>query len=51
MLWALSRVRTFRELLATGHAECVALVDAMLAAASGAGNPVPVSAIAAMKPR
>ncbi len=51
MLWAMSRVRPFRELLATGRAECVALVDAMLAAASEAGDPVPVAAIAAMKPR
>ena len=51
MLWAMSRVRTFRELLATGRIECVALVDAMLTAASTAGDPVPVSAIAAMKPQ
>ena len=40
MLWATSRVRTFRELLATGRTECVTLVDAMLAAASTAGDPV-----------
>lgn len=33
MLWGLSRVRPFRELLATGGAECSALVTAMVSAA------------------
>ncbi len=32
MLWSLSHIRSFRVLLATGEAECCALVDAMLAA-------------------
>ena len=46
----MSRVRSFRELLATGKTECVALVDAMVAAAPLAREPVEVSAIEAMKP-
>lgn len=53
VLWAMSRVRSFRELLATGSAECDALVDAMLAA-SRTGVSVPaaaIAAIAAMKPK
>ena len=33
MLWSMSRIRSFRELLATGGAECAALVDIMAAAA------------------
>ena len=45
MLWFMSRIRSFRELLATGEPECRALVDAMLARSS-----TPVPAIAAMKP-
>lgn len=50
MLWFMSRIRSFRELLATGKAECCALVDDMVVAASYAKKPVPVAAIAAMKP-
>jgi 2-dehydropantoate 2-reductase len=50
MLWSMSRVRSFRELLATGKAECIALVDTMVAAASLANGPVVVSDIQAMKP-
>ncbi len=50
MLWSMSRVRSFRELLATGKAECIALVDAMVAAAPLAKRPVAVSDIQAMKP-
>ena len=50
VLWSMSRVRSFRELLATGQAECEALVDAMIAAAPRAGAPVRIAAIAAMKP-
>ena len=50
MLWSMSRVRPFRELLATGEAECRALVDAMVAAAPLAEPPVAVSDIQAMKP-
>ena len=50
MLWLMSRVRSFRELLATGRAECDALVDVMVAAAPLANTPVKVSDIQAMKP-
>ncbi len=50
MLWSMSRVRSFRELLATGKAECRALVDTMVAAAPLAKPPVSVSDIQAMKP-
>ena len=50
MLWFMSRIRSFRELLATGAAECAALVDAMLLAAPLAKTPVAISAIEAMKP-
>ena len=50
MLWSMSRVRSFRELLATGENECRALVDTMVAAASSARPPVPMAAIQAMKP-
>lgn len=50
MLWSMSRVRSFRELLATGEDECGALVDAMTAAASSAGAVASVHAIRAMKP-
>lgn len=50
MLWSLSRLKSFRELLATGAAECRALVDAMVAAAPGAKPPVRVERIEAMKP-
>ncbi len=46
MLWSLSRVKPFRELLATGEGECRALVDAMAAAAT----PVTAPAIRAMRP-
>ena len=50
MLWLLSRVRSFRELLATGENECRSLVDAMLAAAPQAKPTVDASRILAMKP-
>jgi 2-dehydropantoate 2-reductase len=50
VLWSLSRVRSFRELLATGQAEGCALTDAMVAASALAQPPVSTSAIAAMKP-
>ncbi len=49
-LWSVSRLRSFRELLATGEAECRALVET-LAAAALATPPVAVSAIQAMQPR
>ena len=50
MLWSLSRVRSFRELLATGADECRALVDVMTTAASPSNPPVQVARIQAMKP-
>lgn len=52
MLWFMSRIRLFRELLATGEAECCALVDDMAAAAPLVKAPlaVDVSDILAMKP-
>ena len=50
MLWLLSRVRSFRELLASGVDECRALVDVMTAAASQSNPPVQLARIQAMKP-
>lgn len=50
MLWGLSRIRSFRELLATGAGESRALVDVLVAAALRANPPVSAARIAAMKP-
>ena len=50
MLWVVSRITSFRELLATGIGECQALVEVMVAAAARANPPMKVAAIAAMKP-
>ena len=50
LLWSVSRIRSFRELLATGVAECRALVDVMIAAAPRAKPPVATARIEAMKP-
>ena len=50
MLWGLSRIRGFREVLATGRSECQNLVDDMLAAAAQARQPVDLVRIRAMKP-
>lgn len=50
MLWSMSRIRSFRELLATGAGECRALVDAMVAAAPRATPHVRVARIQAMRP-
>jgi 2-dehydropantoate 2-reductase len=50
IFWFMSRIRSFRELLATGKAECCALVEDMLAVAPFAKAPVDVSEIQAMKP-
>lgn len=50
MLWSMSRVRSFRELLATGDAECRALVDVMVAAASLVDPRVAATEIQAMRP-
>lgn len=51
MLWAPSRVRSFRELLATGGAECRALVNEMAQAATAIGRPDLAASIQAMEPR
>ncbi|WP_284944502.1 ketopantoate reductase family protein [Acidisoma cladoniae] len=50
VLWLMSRIRSFRELLATGKAECINLVDVLVAATPSAKAPVNVSAIEAMRP-
>jgi 2-dehydropantoate 2-reductase len=50
MFWSLSRITSFRELLAGGIAECRALVDTMVAAAPQANPAVEVAAIQAMRP-
>ena len=50
ILWSMSRIRSFRELLATGAGECRALVAVVVAAAPRANPPVTVSRIEAMKP-
>ena len=50
LLWFMSRIRSFRELLATGKAECRALIDVMVATAPLARPSVKVSNIQAMKP-
>ena len=50
MLFAVSRIRSFRELLATGVGECRALVDVLVAASPQANPPVAVARIQAMKP-
>jgi len=46
----MSRVKSFRELLATGAAQCGALVDELLAAAMWSAAPLRAARIAAMKP-
>ena len=46
VLWSMSRVRSFRELLSTGEMECRALADVMATAATAALRP----RIIAMKP-
>lgn len=50
LFWSLSRVKSMRELLATGKSECRALIDVMVAAAPRAKPPVSVSKIQAIKP-
>ena len=50
ILWFMSRIRSFRELLATGRAECCALIETMVEAARLVQPPVDVSDIQAMKP-
>jgi 2-dehydropantoate 2-reductase len=50
MLWSMSRIRSFRELLATGAQEGRALTDVLVAEASRVQPPVSSARIAAMKP-
>jgi 2-dehydropantoate 2-reductase len=50
ILWFVSRIRSFRELLATGINECRALVDVLVENASRADPPVSVARIQAMRP-
>jgi 2-dehydropantoate 2-reductase len=50
VLWFVSRIRSFRDLLATGENECRALIDVMIAAAAPLDPPFTTSQIAAMKP-
>ena len=50
-LWSMSRIAAFREVLATGKAECAILVDALMAAAPRSARPVDVHRIEAMKPQ
>ncbi|GAA4505267.1 ketopantoate reductase family protein [Gluconacetobacter tumulicola] len=50
LLWMFSRVKSMRELLASGKNECRALIDEMLAAAPRAKPTVNVSRIQAIKP-
>ena len=49
-LWSMSRVASFREVLATGKDECRVLVETLLVAAPLAQRPVDVARIQAMKP-
>ena len=49
-LWFMSRIKSFRELLATGENECRALVDVMVAAAARWEPPIRSSRIEAMRP-
>ena len=50
MLWSVSRIASFRELLATGVGECRALVDELLANAAQMNPPISSAKIEAMKP-
>jgi 2-dehydropantoate 2-reductase len=50
LLWFMSRIRSFRELLATGVGECRALIDVLAAAATQAKPPLATANILAMKP-
>ena len=49
-LWSMSKIAAFREVLATGKAECQVLVDVLAAAAPLSKRPVDVARIEAMKP-
>ena len=50
MLWSMSRIRSFRELLATGAGECRALIDVLVQAGQQVEPGVSLTRITAMKP-
>lgn len=50
MLWSMSRIPSFRNLLATGINECRALVETLVESAAQATPPISVAKIEAMKP-
>ena len=50
ILWSISRIPSFRELLATGLNECRALVDALERSAKANGPMISAKTIAAMRP-
>ena len=50
MLWSMSRIASFREVLSTGKSECQTLVDVLVAAAPRSSKPIDVPRIEAMKP-
>lgn len=50
MLWTMSRIPSFRRLLAQGVNECRALADTMATAAQQSGPPIDPAKILAMKP-
>ena len=50
ILWSMSRIPSFRELLATGLQECRALVDVLMAASLRAKPAINSARIEAMKP-
>jgi 2-dehydropantoate 2-reductase len=50
LFWAVTRNRSFRELLATGRLEACALIDSMLSAATGSTRGVQIARIEAMRP-
>lgn len=50
MLWSLSRIKAFREVLSTGQAECEALIADMVSFALAAKRPVDIASILLMSP-
>lgn len=50
LLWSVSRITSFRMLLATGAGECRAMVDSMVEAATDAKLSLPAAAVLAMRP-
>ena len=50
MLWSMSRIASFRELLFMGIGECRALVDVLVASSQGANFAVATARIEAMRP-